>query len=1399
MAITAATLQTKIEAMGIEKHAQDIKSAEGHVKGFGSTLSSMASGAAGAVGSVVSGLGQIGLAASGLGAVGGVLQSFTKDAADLEQAVANISTIKPEIDTSGVFDALNQMQTRVPQTAAQLGESLYDIFSSMDVGQAEALQLVETFAKGATGASTSASTFGTAVMGVMNAYKMEASDATKVSDIFFNTVNKGVISGEELATSLGPVTQSAKAAGVSIEELGGFIAGVTKEGGPAAQNVNNLNNFFQKISTKEAQKEIENLGVKTKTAAGDFRPVTDVLTDLKPKLEGMTESARANALQAIFPDSQARIGAMTLLSQLDMVKGAIEDNKNSTGSAASAYEKMMGTFNNQTALMMNTMKAGMVEVGAVLLPALEPLVGFLADKLPGAFSFVAEHLGKFIELISNLAKYFSEAANGGDALNDWLTHLPDGIQPAAQAISEIINVIKGLFDLFATGDVGSVTNPLQQMFSPETTQEIIQTALEIRDAVMDAFNGVRDFLQENSGEIKSIIMGAWEGYKEFVSTVWEGVFEVVGSFIDYLQERWPAIKETLTEVFNEVVPVVQRVVEDIQTAFSTVVDYVREKWPQIKETATEILDALGEAFRGIAQEIGPTLDAIVSHVERIVQEIGERWSQIEAVIGPIIEGAVQVIKIGFDTISNIVQLVMNVIQGDWSGAWENIKNIVSNAWQLIQTIMQTGAEAGRAILQLAWGLLKDIAQAAWDAVKNVIEAAWNGIKSAISNGINEAVTLVQGMGARIQGAVSNFGSLLVDAGRQIMVGLGNGIRNAFGDTVGAALSWVTEQIPIKKPIATDHLLLEPAGQKIMWGLGRAIITHYHREVEPALEEVTEAIANSGATASEMAASSWADNLSAMAGATANIRAQQTALKEWENNLRLAKLALHDLTVGTEAYAKQQEAIKIHTAEISARKERIALLKEEATAYDQITTALQGFRAAGNAREELGIGAGISQAFTKALLEDTEQAGRALEAALQKTLDQAKKLAIPGWEAMGQEIRDLLYAALANPSAENIDAVRNGLEVLNSMVHDAQQQAKEQSALMGTLTGESYGINLANAMRSDGLRDQVGSAGAGILEALDVAFTQGGEKNVAKVGELAAKMSAKLAELPEFLRGKLGAEFDSAMRDYIEAPTDAARERLVGILARINQGFEVIPKGLEQIHGPTRAAVDQLIAMWDSGSLGAEEATNRIKEVQKLIPKSMEDLLPATQAAINTLVQQYITGQIGIEAAIKGIEAATEAGKKAAKALADEAKAILDAQKKEFEEAKAYFASAGAAAPPRNVFTGPNASVSQPSTVTHNGQTFGKDDLGMFSLQTGNPNAAIANQAMANGLVPGITPGTWVQPFSQNAYPQPTAASTPPSVTVNVTVQGNVTTQQQLTQTITAAVIGQLDQETYQTV
>ncbi len=288
-------------------------------------------------------------------------------ARELEYSVAQSLSIKPELDTSQVRRELSDMQRRIPQTSKQLADSLYDTFSSINVTQQEGLQLTEKFARGATAAITDTKTFGTAVIGVMNAYKKEVADVDHIQDVFFNTVAGGVVSGQELAANLGVVTQAAKNMGVDFDNLGGLIAGVTKEGGSAAQNINNLANTLMKLPTKEVQKELNDMGVKTRNAKLEFLPILEVLDQLKEKLDRMPPALRAAKLQEILPDAQARTGLQTLLSQLEFVHDQVDLNSTAMGSASKAYETMANTAETAALLQENAIRSLQESIGDLVI------------------------------------------------------------------------------------------------------------------------------------------------------------------------------------------------------------------------------------------------------------------------------------------------------------------------------------------------------------------------------------------------------------------------------------------------------------------------------------------------------------------------------------------------------------------------------------------------------------------------------------------------------------------------------------------------------------------------------------------------------------------------------------------------------------------------------------------------------------------------------------------------------------------------------------------------------------------------------------------------------------------------------------------------------------------------
>ncbi|MGV3617939.1 MAG: phage tail tape measure protein [Fimbriimonas sp.] len=638
------------------------------------------------------------------------LDKGVRGAMDLEKAVANISTIKPQIDTKAVFDSLNQMQTRVPQTADQLGAALYDVFSSVEIGQRDALRLVESFAKGATGAMTDTQTFGTAVMGVMNAYRLDVAGAQKVSDLFFATVNKGVITGQELASSLGPVTQAAKTAGLSIEMLTAAIAAVTKEGGPAAQNVNNLNNLLQKITTTEAMKNMAELGVKAVDSAGKFRPLTAILTDLKAKLSTMNQSKAAAALQDIFPDMQARQGALTLMSQLDFLKQTLKENENAAGTTDAAFKKMDATMDAAAKRAQNTISAGLTQIGQVALPMIAKAMDAVMPRIMAFFQ--------------------------------WFDRLPDGAQQSVLVFGGVAAALGPLLILF--GQLASAVGTVVTLFSAGgalagvgagiaavltgpvglAIAAIAAAVVALKLAWDNNFLGMRDGIQEFITWLAPFVGDGLKALQSF----WN---EIMGQVVAWTMENLPLIQKTWATLSADVMAVVGPLLAYVRQIFGAIAAFLREH-------GDEIRSILAHAWEVVKAVVGTTIGTILGLLKAAMQAFTGDW-----------RGAWETVK----------QIVVNIIRGIHTAVMNMGASLFEAGKMAVQGLID-GIKANAAgVLNATTEIAKNIPRAVEKhldirspsrVMRQIGEDVTEGFAQGILSGVARLVTIGTAMALAVQ-------------------------------------------------------------------------------------------------------------------------------------------------------------------------------------------------------------------------------------------------------------------------------------------------------------------------------------------------------------------------------------------------------------------------------------------------------------------------------------------------------------------------------------------------------------------------------------------------------------------------------------------------------------------------
>lgn len=149
--------------------------------------------------------------------------------------------------------------------------------------------------------------------------------------------------------------------------------------------------------------------------------------------------------------------------------------------------------------------------------------------------------------------------------------------------------------------------------------------------------------------------------------------------------------------------------------------------------------------------------------------------------------------------------------------------IIAN-WDKVKAFTIAAFQAIWSFLQSVWNNIVSAVTAAGKAVWNTLRDAFTSAKDAVVSAATGIFTFVASIPGRILSALGNLGSLLVNAGKQIIQGLIDGLMSAVG-WLQDKLSWITNLIPDwKGPIRVDARLLQPTGQVIMQGLVEGIDT-----------------------------------------------------------------------------------------------------------------------------------------------------------------------------------------------------------------------------------------------------------------------------------------------------------------------------------------------------------------------------------------------------------------------------------------------------------------------------------------------------------------------------------------------------------------------------------------------
>ena len=344
---------------------QGLKKVKGMFRSAGKSLKSFAS----------SGLGMLGIGA-GIAGIGIAIQKVVSSSIAFQKSMAEVNTIAG-LSKSKLADLTNGVKSlskEIGVTKEELSKGLYQALSA-GVPAGNSIDFLRVASKAAIGGVADVETAVDGLTTVINAWGMKSSEATKVSDIMFQTVKLGKTTFSELSQNIGNVASMASTAGISFEEVAAGLATMTKKGLDTATATTQLKGVIKNLIAPNDQLKQSLANVATANGVVDTSAMSlqQILSGLNKEVKGDSE-----AMNALFPDVRALNGVLTLTGQ--NAAGAAADldaMKNSAGSAGGAFSEMADTTDNKLAKM----KASWDALTDTLTNRFLPAIAEIAEKL----------------------------------------------------------------------------------------------------------------------------------------------------------------------------------------------------------------------------------------------------------------------------------------------------------------------------------------------------------------------------------------------------------------------------------------------------------------------------------------------------------------------------------------------------------------------------------------------------------------------------------------------------------------------------------------------------------------------------------------------------------------------------------------------------------------------------------------------------------------------------------------------------------------------------------------------------------------------------------------------------------------------------------------------------------
>lgn len=347
-------------------------------------------------------------------------------------------------------------------------------------------------------------------------------------------------------------------------------------------------------------------------------------------------------------------------------------------------------------------------------------------------------------IISGLASGMAEGikyivANGGQIFSA----LKDGILVALQGVNAELLIAVGVIALIAVAIAGAW-----------------KYSEQFRDSVLNAVNRIKKAVEKVMAAIKKALTPIVELVKN-VFTMLQGLiaqlFELVGSILAKIID-WIA----------PVITIIGNFLSDVITVLGTIIGYIAKLLTPlingIGKIISTILECLQKIWNTLSDALSPAFEAIWKVVSKIFETIGNLLQTIVDALSPAIDALAEAFGTILDAVASIVSAVVDAL----APAIKLIGDVLGAIFGVIAKIVNLVCDVLKPVIDVICGALK--------AIGDVINNIFNGVKNLTSKAVETGKNIIQGIGTGIKNAATGLWNGIKNIGNNIV----NGFKNFFG-------------------------------------------------------------------------------------------------------------------------------------------------------------------------------------------------------------------------------------------------------------------------------------------------------------------------------------------------------------------------------------------------------------------------------------------------------------------------------------------------------------------------------------------------------------------------------------------------------------------------------------------